>query len=129
MGAQAVSKLESLLRQEGLGAALATPEPTRFPPASTGFDDLDRLLGAVADAARELLPGEDATLVTRARHRAALTDAVMALDRALAIGDAADLGLLAEELRLAAQAIGRVTGAFGAEDILDRIFATFCIGK
>ncbi len=92
-------------------------------------EGLDRLLSAVADAARELLPDEDATLVTRARHRAALTDAVMALDRALVIGDAADLGLLAEELRLAAQAIGRVTGAFGGEDILDRIFATFCIGK
>lgn len=45
MSAQAVSHLESLLRQQGLGSALATPEPTRFPPASTGFDDLDRLLG------------------------------------------------------------------------------------
>jgi len=92
-------------------------------------EGLARLLSALANAARALLPGEDAVLVTRTRHRVALDDAVTVLDRALALGAAADLGLLAEELRLAAQAIGRVTGAFGIEDVLDRIFATFCIGK
>jgi len=118
----------TVLNKLDLWPQAAVGSPAVAVSVRTG-EGLDRLLGAVADAARELLPGEDATLVTRARHRAALTDAVMALDRALAIGDAADLGLLAEELRLAAQAIGRVTGAFGAEDILDRIFATFCIGK
>jgi tRNA modification GTPase len=92
-------------------------------------EGLARLLSALANAARVLLPGEDAVLVTRTRHRVALDDAVTVLDRALVLGAAADLGLLAEELRLAAQAIGRVTGAFGIEDVLDRIFATFCIGK
>jgi tRNA modification GTPase len=51
------------------------------------------------------------------------------LKRAFALGSDADLGLLAEEVRLAARAIGRITGAFGVEDILDRVFATFCIGK
>ena len=42
---------------------------------------------------------------------------------------ARELALLAEDLRLAARAIGRITGAVGVEDVLDRIFATFCIGK
>ena len=41
----------------------------------------------------------------------------------------AELALLAEDLRLAAGAIGGITGAVGVEDVLDRIFATFCIGK
>ena len=41
----------------------------------------------------------------------------------------AELALLAEDLRLAAKAIGGITGAVGVEDVLDRIFATFCIGK
>ena len=39
------------------------------------------------------------------------------------------LALLAEDLRLAARAVGGITGAIGVEDLLDRIFATFCIGK
>jgi tRNA modification GTPase len=105
-----------------------------LPPASLAVsvhtgEGIAHLLSALANAARALLPGEDAVLVTRTRHRVALDDAATALDRALVLGAAADLGLLAEELRLAAAAIGRVTGAFGVEDVLDRIFATFCIGK
>ena len=107
---------------------------TALPPdcirvsATTGTG-LDDLVEALAREARAMLPGEDAVLVTRARHRSALGDAAGALKRARALGGDADLGLLAEEVRLAARAIGRVTGAFGVEDILDRVFATFCIGK
>jgi tRNA modification GTPase len=37
--------------------------------------------------------------------------------------------IAAEELRYAAQAIGRVTGDIGVEDILDSLFKDFCIGK
>ena len=72
----------------------------------------------------------DAPLLTRARHRAAVAEAEAALARfaALAAGGA-ELALLAEDLRLAARAIGGITGAVGVEDVLDRIFATFCIGK
>jgi tRNA modification GTPase len=39
------------------------------------------------------------------------------------------LDLLAEELRLAHQALGRITGAFSADDLLGEIFTRFCIGK
>ncbi len=96
--------------------------------AATG-EGLDRLLAALIARARSLLPGGDEVLLTRARHRAALHDALAALERALALGGAADLGILAEEIRLAARALGRITGAFGVEDILDRVFSEFCIGK
>jgi tRNA modification GTPase len=41
----------------------------------------------------------------------------------------AELALVAEDLRLAVRSIGRITGRVGAEDLLDRIFAKFCIGK
>jgi tRNA modification GTPase len=95
----------------------------------TTGEGMDHLLLALTGLARELLAGEDAILVTRSRHRSALDDAASALERALQLGHASDLGLLAEEVRLAARAIGRVTGAFGVEDILDRVFGTFCIGK
>jgi tRNA modification GTPase len=37
--------------------------------------------------------------------------------------------LLAEDLRLAQQALSEITGEFSADDLLGRIFATFCIGK
>lgn len=96
--------------------------------AITG-EGLEGLLAAVAARARSLLPGSDEVLLTRARHRTALADAADALERALALGASGDLGLLAEEVRLASRAIGRVTGAFGVEDILDRVFREFCIGK
>lgn len=104
------------------------PEDVLPISVKTGFG-MEALLQALGEAAAALLPGEDAVLVTRERHRQALRDATEALERALASEEAEDLGLLAEELRLAARAIGRVTGAFGVEDILDRVFATFCIGK
>lgn len=48
MSALAVSELESLLRRRGLGSAVKTPETTRYPPASTGFMELDGLLGGGA---------------------------------------------------------------------------------
>ena len=40
-----------------------------------------------------------------------------------------ELELRAEDLRLAARALGRVTGSVDVEDMLDRIFGDFCIGK
>jgi tRNA modification GTPase len=41
----------------------------------------------------------------------------------------AALDLLAEELRLAHQALGEITGEFSSEDLLGEIFGNFCIGK
>ncbi len=40
-----------------------------------------------------------------------------------------DVVAVAEELRLAARALGRITGRVEVEEVLDRIFARFCIGK
>ena len=37
--------------------------------------------------------------------------------------------LVSEDLRLAARALGRITGSIDAEDLLDRIFSQFCVGK
>ena len=65
-------------------------------------------------------------MLTRARHRAAVEEAVTAIDRALA---APPPELAAEDLRLASRAIGRITGRVDVEDLLDVIFRDFCIGK
>ena len=69
--------------------------------------------------------------IARARHVEALRRTRAHLERArehAAARDAA-LDLLAEELRLAHQALGEITGEFGVEDLLGEIFGRFCIGK
>ncbi len=77
------------------------------------------------EAARLTCSGAD-PVFTRARHRAALRDAVSFIEAAL---DCDLPELRAEELRLAVQALGRITGAVDAESILDDVFSAFCIGK
>jgi tRNA modification GTPase len=69
--------------------------------------------------------GESA-IVTRERHRVALQQTVESLRRAL---KADQEELIAEELRLAARALGGLTGRVDVEDVLDVIFRDFCIGK
>jgi tRNA modification GTPase len=72
--------------------------------------------------------GSESGLLTRERHRFLLKEAELALDRALAESPEHD-DIIAEELRLASRALGRLTGKVDVEDILDVIFRDFCIGK
>ncbi len=74
---------------------------------------------------------QQAAQITRARHRQALQDAQQHVQAALQCMAARAGGaeLLSEDLRQAAEAIGRVTGGVGTEDVLDLVFSTFCIGK
>jgi tRNA modification GTPase len=76
--------------------------------------------------ARRLAGAGDAALLTRPRHRAALTEAVAWLAEAQA---AALPELVSEALRAALRALGRLTGRVGVEDVLDVVFGEFCIGK
>jgi tRNA modification GTPase len=98
--------------------------------AQTGaaFDDLVK---GISDYAREFFSGGgESVLVTRQRHRTALTSCVDALRRALAEGFASGReDIIAEELRLAARALGRLVGKVDVEEVLDVIFRDFCIGK
>ncbi len=69
---------------------------------------------------------ETAPVLTRARHREALEETLAALKR-VTLAPLPDLA--AEDLRLAARALGRITGRVDVEDLLDEIFMRFCIGK
>lgn len=87
---------------------------------------LAALRDRLAEQARALTESAGPPPLTRARHRAALQEA----SARLADARQADLPeLRAEDLRLALRALGRITGEVGVEDILDALFAQFCIGK
>lgn len=104
-------------------------ERRRFAISARTGEGCDALLSALGTFARERLSGAESALVTRERHRHALTETADALRRAIAEGPHGREEVVAEELRLAARALGRLTGRVDVEDILDVIFRDFCIGK
>ena len=93
-----------------------------------GLDDL-------RDQIRALLLGPDfeareTVMVTHLRHQAALQRTLDALTATLVSVEARAAGeLIALDLRTAIDALGEITGAVTTDDILDRIFREFCIGK
>jgi tRNA modification GTPase len=93
--------------------------------ALTG-EGIDAMIAMVEQgvAARFHLQGTPA--LTRVRHRTALEECRRSLGRA-AMANGAEL--VAEDLRLAARALGKITGRVDVEEILDVIFRDFCIGK
>lgn len=102
---------------------------------SEGFDDFlasltDRVLTRVENP--DSLDGsEESALITRARHRQHVEAAVSALDRFSELSGQGSMviDMAAEELRLTVSELGRITGAVDVEDVLDVLFADFCIGK
>ncbi len=87
---------------------------------------LAALRARLAAEARRLAGAGDAALLTRPRHRAALTEAAAWLAEAESVPLPE---LVSEALRAALRAIGRLTGRMGVEDVLDIVFGEFCIGK
>ena len=87
---------------------------------------IDELLKAVEEKIKDIFKPSDTPSLTRARHRAALEEAKTALARSQT---AALPELMAEDVRLALRALGRITGRVDVEDLLDVIFRDFCIGK
>ena len=75
--------------------------------------------------------GTEGAVITRARHRRHVEGASEALARFEQLSGQGYMALdmAAEELRLAASELGRITGAIDVENILDVLFADFCIGK
>lgn len=66
-------------------------------------------------------------LMFRLRHRKHVQDCIEALQGYNEVKE--QLELASEELRYAAKALGKITGAIDIEDILDAIFSEFCVGK
>ncbi|MBL3703474.1 tRNA uridine-5-carboxymethylaminomethyl(34) synthesis GTPase MnmE [Sulfitobacter sp. BDSS02] len=72
-----------------------------------------------------------AELASRERHRVAIARAMNSLSSAMKFLDSGPSAydIVAEELRDASQALGMLVGRIGVEDLLDEIFASFCLGK
>ncbi|SFU84383.1 tRNA modification GTPase trmE [Paenacidovorax caeni] len=97
--------------------------------ARTG-EGLDTLRHLLLEAAG-WQPAAEGLYIARARHTEALraVDAHLMEAAAQLESSGPALDLLAEELRLAQNALGAITGEFGADDLLGVIFSSFCIGK
>lgn len=88
-------------------------------------------VGGVEDHTPDSAFSDEGTVITRARHRQHVEAAVVALDRFDELSQQGSMAvdMAAEELRLAASELGRITGAVDVEDVLDKLFSDFCIGK
>jgi tRNA modification GTPase len=90
-----------------------------------GVDDLVRAISLFSE---EFFSPEPA-LVMRERQRGHLRETVLSLRAAEEAGNAGREEIVAEHLRLASRALGKLLGRVDVEDILDVIFRDFCIGK
>jgi tRNA modification GTPase len=107
-------------------AKSATFDPQHLVVSAKSGEGMDTLRRRLAEEAALRMNTTEAPALTRARHRVALQDCRASLLRAIA-GSKAEL--VAEDVRLAARALGRITGRIDVEDLLDVIFRDFCIGK
>lgn len=114
MGAWAAQQARRL----GLGTAEMT---------SKGPGDLAWLKSTLEERIVDALAGAEPPAATRLRHQELLSEAADRLRHAL--GQDEHLELAAEDVRLAARALDRITGRIDPEQVLGRIFSTFCIGK
>ncbi|WP_297322580.1 tRNA uridine-5-carboxymethylaminomethyl(34) synthesis GTPase MnmE [uncultured Bartonella sp.] len=126
----ALPKTEAEIWRVGNKADLAKGAKNKWPieissKTGQGFDEfIKKLEDFVGGFSSEI--GEVVT--ARRRQLKLLEIAAGEIDNALNCGDK-DLSLTAEHLRLASDALGRITGDIDVEDILDVIFSEFCIGK
>lgn len=104
------------------------PGSFNFSISTVSGAGLENLVSYLASRAREATGRPGDAVITRVRHRREIEAAHLQLDRFLTVA-ASPLELRAENLRLAASAIGRLTGHIGAEEVLGEIFGRFCIGK
>lgn len=113
----------------GVDARLLGADAPYCLSAKTGTG-LGQLLQGLQGALKTMMDETPAALPTRARHREALSHTAEALTRALAATrERKPAECIAEDIRLAARALGRITGRVDVENLLDIIFRDFCIGK
>ena len=121
-----VASKSDLAAKEAIGPDGSTWNIVRTSTVTRG--GMDGLRAILQRWAADIMSGAEAPVVTRERHRARLLAAVAHLDRAV-YAQSPSVELLAEDARLAARELERLTGRIDAESVLGEIFGAFCIGK
>ena len=121
-------RVENKIDLVGVPPGVVEDSPSTIRVSCLTGDGIEALKGAIKH--RVGFTGEGSTFSARQRHIEALNAALTALENAAqrVEGNAA-AEVIAEELRLAHLALGEITGETTPDDLLGRIFATFCIGK
>ena len=122
---EATLPVVSKLDRHGVAAPLIGDRPALALSVRTGMG-LPALIARLTAFAAAHLDTAGRPTLTRQRHRLALQDCLTALRRART---APLPELVAEDIRLATRALGRITGRVAVEEVLEVIFRDFCIGK
>jgi tRNA modification GTPase len=113
---------------ETSSVALKDGHGTDFRISAMRGDGIADLIDALVRFAQNFFGSADEGLIGRERQRKLLEQTAVSLRRSIAVVGAGE-ELAAEDLRLAANCLGRLLGRVDVEDILDVIFRQFCIGK
>ena len=87
---------------------------------------IDSLLQNISSKIKDKFTSSSSVLITRQRYREALNNAIVNLEN---FNFDKEIELSAEDIRLACREIGKITGRIDVDEILDKIFGSFCIGK
>lgn len=139
VGPESIGRIDDslALRRDG-DLVLFSKSDLNWPTPSIGGDvfsvsaqagqGLDRLTNWLSQKAAELSGQGGSAVITRTRHREALQETASFLTAGIA-SMGMGLDVAAENFRIAARALGRITGRVDVEDVLDVVFRDFCIGK
>ncbi|MBQ8481802.1 MAG: tRNA uridine-5-carboxymethylaminomethyl(34) synthesis GTPase MnmE [Alphaproteobacteria bacterium] len=89
-------------------------------------DNVEAIINALYNCFNDMYSPSCACLITRQRYKEALSECLSNLRR---FNLSKEIELSAEDLRLACREIGKITGRVEVDEILDKIFSSFCIGK
>ncbi len=117
-----------VLTKADLGAGAPVPGFEALFVSTVTGQGLGDVLDWISDRLARDLSGSDFPAVTRERHRLRLVEALEAAGSGRAALEISP-EMAGDDLRRAAEALARVTGTIGVEDILGEVFSTFCIGK